>query len=357
MFTLPEWAPNVHPLIIHFPIALLISAVFVDLVSLFTRRWEGVQFAAIVLYAVGAVAAGAAFLTGRQAADSVDLPTAAISTLDQHADLAEATLWFYGIYAVIRLSTLWKHSLRARILIHLPLFLIGLGGLYLLYETADRGGRLVYAHGVGVQRPDPPVAPADAADDGEAAAEQFHLSEDGSWHWSPAQGASQILQQQFRFLEGGAQDLEARLVLRAEGDSILALQIAEGPVTIVAGGPVRGIDASIEIDVRGFDGTVMLVHHARDVENMDFLALSEGRMQLGRVREGRTQMFDDQAFASGGMLSLRAVAYGTHFRGYSAGRMVTHGHGAAPAAGAVGMRFDGTGTVLLGGIHVQVVAE
>lgn len=35
---LPDYLPGVHPLLVHFPIALLVSAAIVDLVALLTRR-------------------------------------------------------------------------------------------------------------------------------------------------------------------------------------------------------------------------------------------------------------------------------------------------------------------------------
>lgn len=50
MNLVPEWAPNVHPLIVHFPIALLFAAVLVDAAALAVRRrYPGVRYAAVGL--------------------------------------------------------------------------------------------------------------------------------------------------------------------------------------------------------------------------------------------------------------------------------------------------------------------
>jgi uncharacterized membrane protein len=38
MNLVPEWAPNVHPLVVHFPIALVIAAALADALALAVRR-------------------------------------------------------------------------------------------------------------------------------------------------------------------------------------------------------------------------------------------------------------------------------------------------------------------------------
>ncbi|SVE05786.1 uncharacterized protein METZ01_LOCUS458640, partial [marine metagenome] len=38
MALLPSWAPNLHPLIVHFPIAVLTAAVVADLIDIFLPR-------------------------------------------------------------------------------------------------------------------------------------------------------------------------------------------------------------------------------------------------------------------------------------------------------------------------------
>ena len=64
--------PNLHPALVHFPIALLLAALGFDLACLFLRRQVWLDRAAAALYALGALGAGAAYLAGRQAADLSD---------------------------------------------------------------------------------------------------------------------------------------------------------------------------------------------------------------------------------------------------------------------------------------------
>ena len=62
MWLLPEWAPNFHPLIVHFPIALLFLAGLVDLVGLVLRDKPFFTTSAASLYVLGGFAALAAAL-------------------------------------------------------------------------------------------------------------------------------------------------------------------------------------------------------------------------------------------------------------------------------------------------------
>jgi len=79
MSFLPDWAPNLHALIVHFPIAILFVAVLIDILGLLLRRKPFWRRAAVLLYVLGGVAVFVTYLTGEQAADSVFLPTEARS--------------------------------------------------------------------------------------------------------------------------------------------------------------------------------------------------------------------------------------------------------------------------------------
>ena len=63
MIPLPEWAPNVHPIIVHFPIALLVIAWewLADVALALAYQWDGLE--GVVLLAGGVIAATAAPVT------------------------------------------------------------------------------------------------------------------------------------------------------------------------------------------------------------------------------------------------------------------------------------------------------
>lgn len=178
MGLLPNWVPNVHPLVIHFPIVLLFTAVLFDFWGLVKRNATWASKAALLLFVLGAIAAIVAVITGHEAAGGLYhaglLPRNVGADLRAHAELGEDTAWFFGIYVVIRLILTWWGKMN-----HLSFaviaFLVGFGGLFLVYETAEHGGKLVYDHNLGTQllkeqqmemkkneAPPPAPAPADS---------------------------------------------------------------------------------------------------------------------------------------------------------------------------------------------------
>jgi len=144
---IPDWAPNIHPLIIHFPIALLLVAVFIDTVSIwFHRTW--LYKSALMMYLFGTLAAITAYITGRIAADSVNPPFNAELTMSKHSDMALYTVLFFSIYTILRLILQKKIDPENKFL-RLAALAVALAGIFLLISTADLGGKLVFKYGVG----------------------------------------------------------------------------------------------------------------------------------------------------------------------------------------------------------------
>jgi uncharacterized membrane protein len=153
MNLLPEWAPNLHPLLVHFPIGLLTTAAALDLLGLTYRARPQLRDTATLLYLTGTVAVLATYWSGRAAAQTIHLPGMAHAVVNEHWDWAFRTVSFFVVVTALRLAFLrpWRVSAPpARVLVFV---IAGLVGLVLLYETGDRGGRLVFELGVGVARP------------------------------------------------------------------------------------------------------------------------------------------------------------------------------------------------------------
>ncbi len=167
--------PNLHPALVHFPIALLVTAFAVDVACVVLRRQRWLDRAATLLYALGALAAGATYLSGENAAESlINVPNAAQTAIYDHEDAAFLTLVFFAVVAVMRLLVWYRDRLAAERTPLGPLRVLvlaaALAGQLLIARTADKGGALVYKHGVAVSAPAPTPPPTGAATAGEAAA-------------------------------------------------------------------------------------------------------------------------------------------------------------------------------------------
>jgi uncharacterized membrane protein len=356
MDILPEWAPNIHPLLVHFPIALLFAAVLLDAIALlFRKKNPALHIGAVIVYVMGALGALVAFFTGRDAADQVQLPAAAQTVLTEHADLALWTVWFFGIYALIRIGVLLFDK-KARVALWLPLLLVGAGGLYLVWETAEHGAQMVFQHGVGVQAV---TALADQVATLEQAQRQSRMAdatpvvtESGSWTWQPVDSLnSDMLDDMFRWLAGSAASAAVRTT--EDRASVLVLQPEGTPQFFAYDQPLASLQADVSVNLDDFNGSLRLTHHVQDADNYSFLAVEDGVMKQGRVDNGETTIMDEKPFTPSGWQTLRVVADKTHFRGYAEGSLITHGHGDAPAPGTVGLRLEGTGTALVGSLDVQ----
>ncbi len=146
--------PNLHPAVVHFPIALLTLAFGLDLACLVARRQPWLDRAAALLYALGTVSACFAYLSGGRAAElMVGASGAAQAAMYEHADIAKITLIAFAIIASIRLVISWNGR-RDKVLkisaLRWTALVLALGSQALIFLTADRGGELVYRHGLGV---------------------------------------------------------------------------------------------------------------------------------------------------------------------------------------------------------------
>ncbi|WP_422008012.1 DUF2231 domain-containing protein [Roseivirga pacifica] len=150
MDILPEWAPNIHPMIIHFPIVLWLVAVFFDLFFLIKPN-EWLRKTTMIMYVLGALAAFAAYLSGDQAIDMVSVPMQGEVSAGKHSDWGHYTLYYFATYAAIRILLFWKNWDKKKWVVIL-MFLLGATGVGLVAKTADMGGKLVYKYGVGTKK-------------------------------------------------------------------------------------------------------------------------------------------------------------------------------------------------------------
>ena len=73
MSLIPAWAPNLHPLLVHFPVTLLLCAVAVDMASLIIPARPALRDTATLFYCAGALLAMAAYFRERGADGALHL--------------------------------------------------------------------------------------------------------------------------------------------------------------------------------------------------------------------------------------------------------------------------------------------
>jgi len=146
---IPSWAPNLHPLVIHFPIVLVMAAAVVDLVDVAFERSAWLKSATTTLYITGALSLIVTFLTGLQAQGTVLIPGMAYPVLAEHRLWALITMTSCIVVAALRLVVLRGDGARSRKR-RIALLGIGLVLVVLVQQTAERGARLVYEYGTGI---------------------------------------------------------------------------------------------------------------------------------------------------------------------------------------------------------------
>ena len=132
---------QMHPALVHVPIALLPLAVGADLIGSVTKNESLLSFGkqAIFVSAAGAVSSA---VTGLIAGEEVNVEGASMDMLITHRNL--------NIVATVVASSMaiWRANLRTPNALYLGTGVIGAG---VLAYTSYLGGKLVYDVGVGVE--------------------------------------------------------------------------------------------------------------------------------------------------------------------------------------------------------------
>lgn len=135
---------SLHPIVVHFPIALLMTALFLDGAALVFKR-PGLHRVALWNLGLGTLGAAVAVWTGLRAAEVAKHSFEIHQIVELHRKLGIATLVIGGLVVGWRLFKRDHLTAKARALA-LALMLAMAATLSL---GAHLGGRLVYEFGVG----------------------------------------------------------------------------------------------------------------------------------------------------------------------------------------------------------------
>jgi len=339
---IPDWIPNIHPLIVHFPIALLVLAVLFDAARLFFKQENWLEKATLALYTTGSLGLIASFLSGRQAVETVSITGEAIPVVASHEDWALYTLIYFLVFTAIRFATWWKQLEKGFVL---PILVIlALGGTGMLWYTGELGAKLVYKHGVAVGEVDRLQQRIENLErDLSAFREESGpvVEANGSWIWRMAPGSVQVIHERFRIDESDQFTAE---IDREDGIHHLTIT-ASGQNYLLLGESFSSIDGRAEINVDDFEGEFALVHHYQNPDTHQYLRLIGSQLHQGQMRNGSDNVLGSGSVASNGWFTLRVTASGQHFYGYHNGRTIVHTHEDEMQPGTTGIAISGEGTL------------
>lgn len=149
---LSQYFATWHPLLVHFPIALLFTAVGLDLYG-FVRRDEKAVWAGNVVLILGTIGVLFTFITGNFAEIWAARSFIPQEPLKKHESFATIASWsFIALVALRSFINLDRNTHLIKV------YLVGaVGALFALYLTGAQGGELVYKYAAGVNGVEPPI--------------------------------------------------------------------------------------------------------------------------------------------------------------------------------------------------------
>jgi uncharacterized membrane protein len=354
--------PNLHPALVHFPIALSVVALLFETVV--WLRWYSAPAdrCAAALWILAAAGAGATYAAGRVAADGVGaLSAAAEATLASHADAGLATASALGLLALLRAWLVWRGARDApdrRDALRIVALLLALMVQGIVAYTADLGGALVFRHGVAVsERPARaaqsaiPTTATSSQHESTAPSGFIHL-EDGSMVWKPHAGEEAALGEILAPI--GA---TAVRVATAPTDAEGLLLVVSGRTLLVFPDSWEDVQLEVRVDLSAFDGTLALGARVAGDSTGGFVRMrSDGITALVARRAEEEEILDEaHSSPSGGVKTLGLSAVGRHWKGFIDGATVVHGHGQLPASGRAALLLDGVGALRLISVRISPV--
>ncbi|HPI37360.1 MAG TPA: hypothetical protein PK397_05385 [Ignavibacteriaceae bacterium] len=167
-----EFLAGLHPLVVHFPIALLLVYALLETVGALLKN-NTFSNAAFILLIVGFVAAIAAMITGEQAQHLAEnwnksglnnSATIPYNLIDEHKNWASVTIWYFLFILIIRTLFVINFVVKKKFgryynTARYIFAVLSIIGCFFIYETGGHGGELVYKYGVGTEliKPSTPV--------------------------------------------------------------------------------------------------------------------------------------------------------------------------------------------------------
>jgi uncharacterized membrane protein len=135
-----------HPMVVHFPIALIFVTFALDLLGKILKR-EKLLYAGTVVAMFATAGAVAALFTGLVAEDTGWHPASVADMLETHELMGYITMGIVAVMLIVRLA------LRDKLHTAIGWLIVALGGLAVISVSYGGylGGEMVYTHGTAVK--------------------------------------------------------------------------------------------------------------------------------------------------------------------------------------------------------------
>jgi len=147
-----EILAELHPRIVHFPIAFFILYFFFETFGVILKK-DFLLKAAFLILIVGVLTALIAVLSGNQAQAAAKLLLTNGNDLNElieiHEEYATITIWYFSALLILRTYLVIKKRFDGNL--QYLFIVLGMIGCYLIYTTGIHGGDLVFKHGIGTQ--------------------------------------------------------------------------------------------------------------------------------------------------------------------------------------------------------------
>lgn len=155
MSAIPNW-DGLHPIAVHFPIALLLVApLFIVATVVFEKHTRVLSVVTLCLISLGTIAAFLAEQSGEAAARTAQVSESASRVLEDHEELAELTVKIFAallvVYGAIMAAGIVfgaRLPRGVRLVLNIGFLMLYIGGGAMLAKTAHAGGKLVHQYGV-----------------------------------------------------------------------------------------------------------------------------------------------------------------------------------------------------------------
>jgi uncharacterized membrane protein len=133
---------EIHPWVVHFPVALVTVAAFFSVLYLFLRR-EWLRWFAPLLLSLALLGAVASYFSGQAAEDRAEAIGVPEPAVEEHE---ETSIWGTGLMGLACLLAWATHSRQRGIWVS---SLVAVAAAGLILWTGHLGGKLVYEYGAG----------------------------------------------------------------------------------------------------------------------------------------------------------------------------------------------------------------